>query len=102
MARIAAIRVAGPSTMEIAWAEGARRGRTDLVDLTPVIGTYKAYRSLRSNPKMFATVRLIEDGNAIAWDGLDVDMAAQTIEIACGYTYSSQPWRAYDIPRFRG
>jgi hypothetical protein len=80
MARIAAIRVAGPSTLEIAWAEGARSGRTDLVDLTPVIGTYKAYRPLRSNPKMFATAHLIDDGNAIVWDGLDVDMAAQTIE----------------------
>ena len=72
MARIAAIRVMGPSTLEIAWAEGGRS--------TPVIGRYKVYGPLRGNAAMFATAQLIEDGAAVAWEGLDVDMAAQTIE----------------------
>jgi hypothetical protein len=95
MARIAVIRVAGPSTLEIAWAEGARSGRSDLVDLAPVIGTYKAYRQLRSNPKMFATAHLIEDGNAIAWDGLDVDMAAETIETLAEESMSPGEFAAF-------
>jgi len=79
-ARIAAIRVAGPAALEVAWAEGARAGRTDIVDVMPVIGIYKTYRSLRDNPKLFETARVIDDGYAVAWDGFDVDMAAETIE----------------------
>jgi hypothetical protein len=39
----------------------------DLADLTPVIGAYKVrFEAIR---RLFATVRLIEDGNAIAWEG---------------------------------
>jgi hypothetical protein len=79
-ARIAAIRVAGPAVLEVAWAEGARAGRTDVVDVTPVIGTYKGYRPLRNNPKLFETARVIDDGYAVALDGFGVDMSAETIE----------------------
>ena len=80
MARIAAIRVAGPSSLKITWADGARADRVDLVDLTPVVGTYKVFRPLRNNPGLFATAQLVEDGYAVAWDGLDADMSAETIE----------------------
>jgi hypothetical protein len=79
-ARIAAVRVAGSAALEIAWADGARAGRTDVVDVTPVIGTYKVFRPLRSNPKLFETAHLTDDGYAVAWDGFDVDMSAEVIE----------------------
>jgi hypothetical protein len=80
MGRIASLRVVGPVSLEIGWAEGARAGRTDLVDVTPVIGTYKVYRQLRNDPKLFATAHLKDDGYAVAWDGFDGDMSAETIE----------------------
>jgi hypothetical protein len=80
MARIAAIRVAGPASLEISWADDARADRTDQVDLTPAIGTYKVYRPLRNNPELFATARVVDDGYAVAWNGFDVDMSAETTE----------------------
>jgi len=80
MARIAAIRVAGPASLEISWADGARAGRTDQVDLTSVIGTYKVYRPLRNNPELFASAHVVDEGYAVAWNGFDVDMSAETIE----------------------
>jgi Protein of unknown function (DUF2442) len=80
MARIASLRVIGPTSLEIGWAEGARAGRTDLVDVTPVIGTYKVYRQLRNDPKLFATAHLKDEGYVVAWDGFDIDMSAETIE----------------------
>lgn len=80
MARIAAVRVAGPSRLEILWAEGCRAGRRDSVDLAPLIGSYKVYKPLRDNPELFATARLIEDGDAIAWGDGDLDMSAELIE----------------------
>lgn len=80
MPRIAAVRVVGPTRLEVTWAEGMREGRREFLDLTPLIGSYKIYRPLRGNPDLFATARLIEDGNAIAWDAPDLEMSADMIE----------------------
>jgi len=95
MARIAKIRVIEPSTLEIEWAEGTRASRTDLVDLTPLVGSYKVYRPLRGNPKLFATARLIEDGDVIAWDGPDLEMTAELVE-----TLAEQVMSPEDFARF--
>ncbi len=80
IARIVAIRVRGANTLEVDWAEGARAGQTDVLDLTPIIASYKVYRPLRGNPDLFATTRLIEDGDVVAWDGADLEMTAELIE----------------------
>ena len=80
MARIADLRVVGPSTLKLNWAEGARAGRIDVLDLTPLIGSYKVYRPLRNDPALFATAHLIEDGDVVAWDGPDLEMTAELIE----------------------
>jgi hypothetical protein len=80
MARIASIQVVGPARLEITWAEGNRAGRTESVDLTPVIGSYRVYKPLRDNPELFATAKLIEDGDAIGWNAGDLDMSADLIE----------------------
>jgi hypothetical protein len=88
-ARIAALRVVGPAALEVARTAGARAGRTDIVDVTPVIGTYKAYRPLRKNPKLFETAHLIDDGYAVVWDGFDTDMSAETIENIAGESMTS-------------
>jgi len=73
-ARIATLSVAGPAglavtALVVTWADGARAGRIEIIDVIPVIGAYKVYRPLRGNPKLFATARLIDDGYAVAWDG---------------------------------
>src|SRR4051794_8635690 len=74
--RIAKISVVGQSTLAIEWMEGARAGRSDALDLTPIIGSYRVYRPLRSNAGLFRTARLIEDGDVVAWDGPDLEMTA--------------------------
>lgn len=95
MARIATVRVVGPSSLEIGWAEGGRAGRTEVVDIAPLIGSYKVYRPLRNDPALFATARLVEDGDAIAWDGPDLDMSADLIE-----TIAEQEMDCADFARF--
>jgi hypothetical protein len=80
VARLAAIRVVGPASLEVRWAEGTRNGESETVDLTPALGSYKVYRPLRNNPALFATACLVEDGYAVAWDGPDLEMAGETIE----------------------
>jgi hypothetical protein len=77
--RIAQIWVVGKARLGVCWAEGFRAGKTDDVDLSSAIGSYKYYRPLRNNHELFRTAHLIDDGNAVAWaDGLE--MSAETIE----------------------
>lgn len=45
-----------------------------------MISSYKIYRPLRNDPPLFATARLVEDGDAVAWDGEDLEMSAEVIE----------------------
>lgn len=95
MARIAAARAVGPSHLEITWADGSRAGRTETVDVAPLVGSYKVYRPLRDNPALFATARLIEDGDAVAWDGPDLEMSADLIE-----TIAEQEMDCAEFARF--
>ena len=77
--RLASIRATGPYSLEVHWIEGERAGSTDLVDLAPVIGSYKVYKSLREDPERFATAHLVEDGYAVAWNGVEVEMTSELI-----------------------
>jgi hypothetical protein len=95
MPRIAKIRVVGPSVLEINWAEGTRTGRTDVLDLAPLVGSYKVYRPLRGKPELFATARLIEDGDVVVWEGADLEMTAELIE-----TLAEQAMTPEDFARF--
>jgi hypothetical protein len=70
----------GPSTIEVTWAQTTRGGRTDVLDLTPLIGSYKVYCPLRDNADLFATAHLIEDGEVVSWDDPDLEMTAELIE----------------------
>jgi hypothetical protein len=96
MARIAAIRIGqGPLTLEVTWAEGRRAGRTEAVDLAPIVGSYKVYRPLRHDPPLFATAKIIEDGDAVAWDGADLEMSAETIETAAEESMTPREFAAF-------
>jgi hypothetical protein len=64
-------------TVSVTWDDGTRK----LVDLAPVIFSYKFYRPLRDDDALFQTVHLTDDGAAIAWGDDDViDMDASTVE----------------------
>ncbi|MCJ2133440.1 DUF2442 domain-containing protein [Methylobacterium sp. J-026] len=70
-----------PYTVLVSWADGARRGRCDRVDLAPVIFTLKVFRPLRDGTIPFDTVRLGAWGGSIRWEGNDdLDIGAETVE----------------------
>ncbi len=65
----------------VTWQAGRRHGKTDVVDLAPVLLAHKMYRPLRDSPQMLTSVHLIDGGAAIGWGEGDVmDLAATTIE----------------------
>jgi hypothetical protein len=66
--------------IEVLWADGNRRGRTDLVDLSPLIDTHRFYRPLRNNPALFGTIHVVENGEAVAWADDAIDISAESIE----------------------
>ena len=78
--RIAKIRVTGDMRLAVEWAEGLRASKSDEIDLSPAINSYKFYRPLRGNAVLFATAHLVDDGYAVAWVDGEIDMSADTIE----------------------
>src|SRR5271156_192948 len=82
--RIANVRPAEGLAVAVTWAAGPRAGRTDIVDLAPVIMTLRFYRPLHQNSGLFATVAAAEDGSALTWNGGRLDMAATTVERLAG------------------
>lgn len=71
----------GAFNVVVTWAAGDRIGRTDRVDLAPVIFTYKVFRPLRDGSIPFGAVRLGAWGGSIVWEGdEDLDIGAETIE----------------------
>jgi hypothetical protein len=65
----------------VSWVAGPRRGKTEFIDLGPVLFTYKIYQPLRADRDLFRTVHLIDGGAALAWGAEDaIDLAATTVE----------------------
>ena len=63
----------------VTWDAATRDGRTDAVDLAPLIFRLKFYAPLRDDRRLMATIRAIDEGTAIAWGDGDVDMAATSV-----------------------
>jgi hypothetical protein len=81
MPKIARIEAADHLVVRAEWSAGFRAGRTDVVDLSPMINTLKLYRPLREDESLFRTVHLIEDGRVLAWGNDDqIVMAADNVE----------------------
>ena len=80
--RLASVEPAnGPFSVAVTWADGARAGRTDIVDLAPMIHTFKVFRPLRDDRRLFASVRLGEDGASIVWgDDENLDVGVESLE----------------------
>jgi hypothetical protein len=76
--RMASIQPVADFSLSVKWAEGPRVGRTDLVDLSPAVFSYKVYRPLRDE-LLFASARIAEDGDAISWGSDDLMMSADTV-----------------------
>jgi hypothetical protein len=95
LARIARLSHGEGRTLKIEWAEGERAGIVENVDLTPAINSFKIYRPLRNDAALFATARLVENGDVIAWDGPDLEMTAEMVA-----DLASQMMTAQDLQNF--
>jgi hypothetical protein len=70
-----------PTSVSVAWASGSRAGMTEIIDLAPMIYTFKVFRPLRDDPALFRTVHLGEWGASIIWKGHDdLDIGADALE----------------------
>jgi hypothetical protein len=80
----------------VTWGKGPRDGRTDRVDLSPLIDTFKFYRPLRNDPTLFATVHTINGGSALAWGNADgIDMAADSVMRLAEETMTADDFRHF-------
>lgn len=70
----------GHRIIAVTWRTGGRRGREDIVSLSPLIDTLKFYSPIRKNSEIFETVHTIDDGYAIAWGNGSIDMSAASVE----------------------
>ncbi|MBR0812082.1 DUF2442 domain-containing protein [Bradyrhizobium diazoefficiens] len=77
--RMASVQPLNDFVLKVRWAEGPRRGREDLVDVSPAIFSYKVYRPLRDE-ELFMAGKIAEDGDVVAWDTGDLVMSADTIQ----------------------
>jgi len=93
--RIARIWVVGKHCLGVLWADGLRTGKVEEVDLAPAINSYKFYRPLRENEKLFRTAHLVDEGNAVAWGNDEIDMSAETIETLAQESMSSEDFAAF-------
>jgi hypothetical protein len=81
--------------VEVTWAEGNRRGRKDVVDLSPLIDTHRFYRPLRNNATLFDTIHIVDNGEAVGWGDDAVDMSADSIERLAEETMTAEDFRAF-------
>jgi hypothetical protein len=96
MPRLGAVRAIDGSSVLVNWLEGARAGRSETVNLLPLIDGFKFYDTLRRNAALFSSAHLIEDGNAIAW-GEDerIDMPATSIERLAAEAMTAEDFSAF-------
>jgi hypothetical protein len=96
MPRLGAVRAVDGGSVQVNWVAGARAGRSETVDLLPLIDAFKFYDTLRRNAALFATVHLIEDGHAIAWgDDESIDMPATSIERLAAEAMTAEDFAAF-------
>ena len=95
MPKLTSVRPAGKLSIKVTWSKGSRARRTETVDLSPLVRSFKFYRQLRNNNSLFKTVHLIEDGRAIAWGNDDIDMAATSIERLAEEALTSDEFRQF-------
>ena len=77
--RMASVQPLHDFVLRVRWADGPRKGREDLVDVSPAIFSYKVYRPLRDEG-LFLKGTIAEDGDAVTWGNEDLMMSADTVQ----------------------
>src|SRR3984893_4359885 len=81
--------------VDVTWADGNRRGRTDVVDRSPLIDTQLFYRPLRNNPALFDTIHVVDNGEAVGWANDAIDMSADSIERLAEEMMTAEDFRSF-------
>lgn len=85
-----------PFMVSVTWAEGERRGRTDRVDLAPVIFTFRVFRPLRDGAVALADVQIGEWGASLVWEGHpDLEIGADAVEKLAAETMTNHDFAAF-------
>lgn len=100
MPLIAAVWHVRDFVVAVTWAAGTREGMTEEVDLTPVVMQYRVLAPLRTNPALFSSVRIEDDGSTLVWSDGRIDMGATTVERLASDAMSNADFRAF-IERHR-
>jgi len=96
MPKISEVETVKHLVVKVTWSEGIRSGRTDVVDLSPMINSLKLYRPLRTDESLFRSGHLIEDGRILAWGANDqIDMAADSIEALAEETMTGKDLKEF-------
>jgi len=95
MPRLASVKAAGGLRVQVTWKQGLRTQRTDVVDLSPLIGSLKFYKPLRDDATLFETIHLVDLGSAIAWGDGEIDLAATSIERLAEETFTGSDLRCF-------
>lgn len=83
-------------SVAVKWQRSERIDKEEIVDLAPVIFTYKVYAPLRNDPGLFKTVHVGPYGSMIAWGADDaIDIAATTVERLASENMSAQDFAAF-------
>ena len=96
MPRLRTVEPAGDLRVRVTWRKGLRHPRTEVIDLSPLIGSFKFYKPLRDDHALFSTVHLVNMGSGIAWGDKDeFDMAATSIERLAEETFTADDFRLF-------
>lgn len=91
--RIDAVEAADrPLTLRVVWSHGGE----NLVDVSGLINAFRVFTPLRTDPALFASVRLGEYGTDVVWTD-QIDMAAETLwrlaQEQAGVTMTAEAFR---------
>ena len=96
MPKIAKVEVVDHLVIRVEWLEGSRAKRADIVDLSPMINTFRLYRPLRENKELFRTIHLIEGGRILAWgDDDQIDMVVDNVQDLADETMTPDDLREF-------
>ncbi len=96
MPRVSAVSAGSALTVSITWKAGARTGKTETLDLAPIINAGKFFRPLRTDRPLFESVHTIVGGNAIAWgDDEAIDLSATSLERLAEETMTGEDLRDF-------
>jgi hypothetical protein len=92
--KMASVQPLDDFVLKVKWAEGPRKGREDLVDVSSAVFGYKIYRPLRDQDR-FARAEIAEDGDAVSWGDDDLTMSADTIQSLAQESWTPTEFAAF-------